>query len=351
MLAARVSSSPRSTYICPTAWTSRQWVVLLQCIGLFLDYIVLSFTQTLLDQPRTPGHSAIGKTPMLLSSILIVGHPIQSCTLIERAKSPQLSATGLLLPGLAVCIVVPDYWSWIFNIDGAYVASLAWFTCLFTLTLIFAPRLAGAPGTSMPYRILPFDKSTENNILDPIMMVSFLCTYLVGFSTSWINHLLHPPNLQGQALCSLVFLFLGFVSYLYTTANSDDSRGQFAQRLFKRHSAAFYTLFLVMFILRFAVEVAPVDRVQVHPIETLMSNATAQHQRWKTQASSSENLEQAVEEYRRRYGRHPPPGFGKWYEYAKVRAIFLPSLRLPFLESLRCSQFPLVHNWLLPSQR
>ena len=295
-------------------------MVFLQCAGLFLDYIVLLFIQTLLDQPSPPGHSAIGKTPMLLSSILIVGHSIQPCALTGSAKSPQFSAIGLLLPGLAICIVVPDYWSWIFNIDGAYVASLAWFTCLFTLTLIFATRLVGVQRTSTQYTVLTVNKLIEYSILDPMMMAAFLCTYLTGFSTSWTNHFLFPPNLQGQALSSLVLLFLGFVSYLYTTANSDDSRSQPAQRLFKRNSTAFYTLFLLMFILRFAMEVAPADRVQIHPIETLMSNATAQHQRWKTQASSSENLEQAVEEYRQRYRRHPPPGFGKWYEYAKARS-------------------------------
>ena len=40
---------------------------------------------------------------------------------------------------------------------------------------------------------------------------------------------------------------------------------------------------------------------------------------WSNQASSSESLEAAVNEYQSRYHRLPPPNFDKWFEFAKDR--------------------------------
>lgn len=47
--------------------------------------------------------------------------------------------------------------------------------------------------------------------------------------------------------------------------------------------------------------------MEVHPIDTLMAAAKSAHSDWLKQASPSKSLEQAVDEYRRRYKRHPPP--------------------------------------------
>ncbi|KAL8998209.1 MAG: hypothetical protein Q9169_002694 [Polycauliona sp. 2 TL-2023] len=57
-----------------------------------------------------------------------------------------------------------------------------------------------------------------------------------------------------------------------------------------------------------------------HPIDTLRSAASAQHDAWLQQASSSKSLAECVNEYKRRYKRHPPPGFDIWYSYAKERS-------------------------------
>ena len=57
-----------------------------------------------------------------------------------------------------------------------------------------------------------------------------------------------------------------------------------------------------------------------HPIDDLIKAAAPQHGTWLKQASRSLNLAQAVKEYRRRYGRDPPPGFNLWYKYATERS-------------------------------
>ncbi|RMD43943.1 hypothetical protein DV735_g1237, partial [Chaetothyriales sp. CBS 134920] len=55
----------------------------------------------------------------------------------------------------------------------------------------------------------------------------------------------------------------------------------------------------------------------VHPIERLIKN---QQQYFQSKlASQSQTVSQAVAEYKRRYGRPPPPHFGKWFEVAKSK--------------------------------
>ena len=56
-----------------------------------------------------------------------------------------------------------------------------------------------------------------------------------------------------------------------------------------------------------------------HPIDSLLSAASAQHDIWLQQASTSNSLSETVEEYKRRYKRNPPPGFGGWHRYTKER--------------------------------
>ncbi|RMZ88926.1 hypothetical protein DV736_g3845, partial [Chaetothyriales sp. CBS 134916] len=55
----------------------------------------------------------------------------------------------------------------------------------------------------------------------------------------------------------------------------------------------------------------------VHPIEQLVKTNQQYFQR--KLASQSRTVEEAVTEYKRRYGRLPPPAFGKWFEVAKSK--------------------------------
>jgi hypothetical protein len=50
-----------------------------------------------------------------------------------------------------------------------------------------------------------------------------------------------------------------------------------------------------------------------------MWQAQNEADKWTKQASTSSNLRTAVEEYRQRYGREPPPHFDKWFEFAKSK--------------------------------
>lgn len=52
-----------------------------------------------------------------------------------------------------------------------------------------------------------------------------------------------------------------------------------------------------------------------HPIDTLIGTAEKTFQ--GLLKKETHNLKSAAAEYRRRRGRHPPPGFDVWYKFAK----------------------------------
>ncbi len=60
----------------------------------------------------------------------------------------------------------------------------------------------------------------------------------------------------------------------------------------------------------------PVDN---HPISLLMKAADKSWRSYEDRRSTT--FRQTVSRYRRRYGRHPPPGFKDWYKYSRKRNI------------------------------
>jgi len=65
-------------------------------------------------------------------------------------------------------------------------------------------------------------------------------------------------------------------------------------------------------------------------------DAEDQHQLYLKQASSSRSVDEAAKTYRLRYGRDPPPRFGRWYRYAILQ------------ESTVIDDFDSISNDLLP---
>lgn len=60
-----------------------------------------------------------------------------------------------------------------------------------------------------------------------------------------------------------------------------------------------------------------VNRFTHHPVETLVEQAKDQFAQLMN--SQSTTLEEAKNKYRKRYSRDPPPGFDKWFYYAKAK--------------------------------
>ena len=71
-----------------------------------------------------------------------------------------------------------------------------------------------------------------------------------------------------------------------------------------------------------------------HPIHQLISSNAADFKALK--ARQSKTLQEAVAEYRRRYGIPPPPYFDKWYKFAKKRNVQL------------IDEYDTIHKQLMP---
>ncbi|TVY75683.1 Beta-1,2-xylosyltransferase [Lachnellula suecica] len=74
------------------------------------------------------------------------------------------------------------------------------------------------------------------------------------------------------------------------------------------------------------IAVPPIDATKArtpasHPVWQLISDAEKDYR--ATLERQSKTLEEAVAEYRRRYGIPPPPNFDKWYEFAKKKNVQL----------------------------
>lgn len=63
----------------------------------------------------------------------------------------------------------------------------------------------------------------------------------------------------------------------------------------------------------------PLEPIDAHPISLLMQDADKDWRKYEDGRSTS--FRQTVRNYRRRYGRHPPPGFKDWYKYARSRNV------------------------------
>ena len=64
---------------------------------------------------------------------------------------------------------------------------------------------------------------------------------------------------------------------------------------------------------------SPLEPADAHPISLLMQEADKQWRKYEDGRSTS--FRQTVRTYRRKNGRHPPPGFKEWYKYARSRNV------------------------------
>lgn len=63
----------------------------------------------------------------------------------------------------------------------------------------------------------------------------------------------------------------------------------------------------------------PYEPRDAHPISQLMAEADKAWAMYEN--SRSTTFRQTVSKYRRKYGRHPPPGFDKWYRFARKKNV------------------------------
>ena len=167
------------------------------------------------------------------------------------------------------------------------------------------------------------------------MIVSLMYTSITSFKSLEATVDSFPPTLGFPTTVSLILLLLSSWLYVLVNANIGNQRSQVAKRPMIRSRLALYALLtMTSFLVLFAMNLS--DNIDTHPIDMLIKAAIGYHDDWLAQATTSQTLGQAVQEYRRRYGRRPPPGFDEWHKYATAR------------NSVIIDDYDSIHNDLLP---
>lgn len=146
--------------------------------------------------------------------------------------------------------------------------------------------------------------------------VTFFCTYASGLQNALINQAVYIHTAQSTNILSILFLFLGAASFLHMAAGDSLISFKPTHRLTPRIPLSIYTLLAGLLISRSFLQLPISNVITHHPIDRLLRDATVQSEAWFAQASTSKTLQEAAAIYRRRYQRHPPPGFDAWYAFA-----------------------------------
>ena len=151
------------------------------------------------------------------------------------------------------------------------------------------------------------------------MLILFIWIYCTGLASAWAKRNISPPQ-GGIPLIAFLGLFLlGAALFVYDEAVSGNRRVQPSQRLSRRTSLIMFSMLVLSVVFLGWSQDLQTQEIVAHPIDWLISKAEKQSNDWAIQASASQNLADCVEEYERRYQRHPPPGFDAWYRYATAR--------------------------------
>lgn len=152
------------------------------------------------------------------------------------------------------------------------------------------------------------------------MIITFVYTYITGFVSDLLNQDAFVPFTIASSMLSSVVLILGAALYFYVCSIDASVAFKPTQRLIPRIPLSSYTALILLLMGRGLYQLPRTNVISIHPIDRLVRDAATQSQRWLTQASTSKTLTEAVETYRRRYKKPPPPGFDTWYKYATEKS-------------------------------
>lgn len=144
--------------------------------------------------------------------------------------------------------------------------------------------------------------------------VTAIMTMIPAFEFIWSHKAPYPPVSKTSSITSFFILLTGWWIY----------RG-IQQALNEREPLQRSRQALVLIIL--CILIFPAWRknnnVYFHPIDVLIYDAKLQHDRYVGNVGSTNSLPETVARYQKRYKRNPPPGFDKWFEYAKSKSAFV----------------------------
>lgn len=155
-------------------------------------------------------------------------------------------------------------------------------------------------------------------------MTTALITVFVSVATrttsfAWAHTLPFPVGYPGLGFLAIILAIIGLTFYLHMGKTSEADEQRLRQLTFQRAPASLYLSMFCLLILQACLWGIHSSKVGYHPIDLLMWEANTHHEAYVNQTAASKHLKDAVRNYRKRYARHPPPGFDHWYRYATER--------------------------------
>lgn len=155
-------------------------------------------------------------------------------------------------------------------------------------------------------------------VLGSTTVVIFTMMSAAAITSSWHNMHPFPPASESSSYFFYCCAIIAFATILITQSVSDQ-HSRHSRVVFRRIPGWFIALLFILFMTRTILWFGHTSHVNFHPVDMLIFEAKARHGQYISWACSSTDLSGAVERYKVRYGRHPPPGFERWYEYATTR--------------------------------
>jgi hypothetical protein len=262
----------RSSYICPIVSNRAIHVHLIQYLGIVLDVVLIVGLSTLLSQ--TPNIRSRGN---LFGGMLL------------------LSAILLGIVGTTFLFFNPEHRAWASTLSPRYVSSAFTDVVLIALFLAIVNYIA-----------------SEVKPLYLLVVIYFSCTIFERVRAAWTNLTAFPPQSGFGNFFTITLLLAAMALFLSTHNKSEQLRS-----LDRRPSIPVWYHLLMITILLYTTSLFLYRNnvVGFSPPDVFMYEANNHADKWLKQAASSENITAAVSNYRARYGRDPPPGFDKWYEF------------------------------------
>ncbi|WPH02682.1 Hypothetical protein R9X50_00554800 [Acrodontium crateriforme] len=283
LIALSASSGASSTVICSASLRNRWYLSVSQLAGTMLDIVILLCTSKLLNRQDRRGPSG---TALRFASV---------------GFAALLSIICLAFVG-GIYYLIADYdRHWISTIHPHYLSSALKLNVLICLAMISAIVSVFHVG-----------------VLTTSMVTVFCAVSTLTTASTWTNSHPFPPSSSGLGLLAIFMMIIGFAAYFHVETSSEKSVFSI-QKTFTKIPSWFYVLLLSLFVVRTGKWATHDNSMSYHPIDILMFEASAVHENYVNQTQSSRTLEEAVKNYEKRYGRHPPPNFNFWYSYATAR--------------------------------
>lgn len=141
VLTAVVSSTPRSTYICPGFLPYRHTVPTFQWLGVFLECFIFIAIAEFCVSKTSDGLRKGSRGPFILGWMYIVSSSDYLSGLSPSDLQEKITAVILGFAGIATILVKEEFGSWVQGFHKSYVSSLVGQTVLFSIVSICAMQL------------------------------------------------------------------------------------------------------------------------------------------------------------------------------------------------------------------